>query len=243
MREIDEQLPNDMASLVVKITDQDHLVRRQVAERMGSLGDSAAAEPLMSLINDEHPEVRATAAFSLGRLGDPRALPAICDHVIHDPAPKARAMSVWAAGEFDSATVTIALQTALGDPDVDIRLAACWHFVHRRDGRALPQIRELLRHPGSHHRSSAASMLIHLGLADDQVFNVLERDESWHVRQDVAEELVRHKVVDPRVVAAIERLMTEPEAAEYEARLAEAEEEMAAVQSDDEPDEELTEEE
>jgi HEAT repeat protein len=44
------------------------------AEALGRLGDPKAVEALLSLLKDEMPEVRESAVFALGELGDERIL-------------------------------------------------------------------------------------------------------------------------------------------------------------------------
>ncbi len=50
-------------------------VRAEAAEALGYLGNRLAVEPLIGLLSDPAGDVRANAAFALGNLADPRALP------------------------------------------------------------------------------------------------------------------------------------------------------------------------
>lgn len=235
--EILDQLPEDLTGLASKLSDPDHLVRMQAASKMGALDDPAALEPLLKALEDEHVEVRASAALSLGRLGDPRAVPALLDHLANDTGSKARLLSAWAANMIGTEPVTAALESALTDSDPRIRVTACSHFVRKKDMRAVEKIREMLGDPEPVWRSSAADMLIQLGLADERVMDVLTNDPSWTVRHSVAEELVRAGISDGRIVQTIERLMQQPEAEEYQAGVAAYDESMKLAELEEGEDE------
>ena len=81
---------------------------------------------LLELLQDEAPEMRRTAAESLGKIGDPRALDSLLP-LKHDPAAMVREASVVAVGrlkptETDGVVALMAL--ALEDPDESVRQAA-----------------------------------------------------------------------------------------------------------------------
>jgi HEAT repeat protein len=81
---------------------------------------------LLELLHDERPEVRRTAAESLGKIGDPRAADSILP-LIHDPAAIVREASVLAMGRVKpTATdgVVALLMQALEDPVESVRQAA-----------------------------------------------------------------------------------------------------------------------
>ncbi|TKB60580.1 MAG: HEAT repeat domain-containing protein [Nitrospira sp.] len=81
---------------------------------------------LLELLRDETPEMRRTAAESLGKIGDPRVVDSILP-LKHDPAAMVREASVVAVGrlkptETDGVVALLAL--ALEDPDESVRQAA-----------------------------------------------------------------------------------------------------------------------
>ncbi|MGH7148361.1 MAG: HEAT repeat domain-containing protein, partial [Nitrospiraceae bacterium] len=81
---------------------------------------------LLELLRDEGPEMRRTAAESLGKIGDPRAADSILP-LIHDPAAIVREASVLAIGRVKpTATdgVVGLLTQALEDPVESVRQAA-----------------------------------------------------------------------------------------------------------------------
>jgi HEAT repeat protein len=69
--------PQAIEPLIQKLDDQteDARVRGTAAEALGDLRDPAGVMPLIAALNDPSAEVRFWAAFAVGQLGDPRALP------------------------------------------------------------------------------------------------------------------------------------------------------------------------
>ena len=81
---------------------------------------------LLELLRDEGPEMRRTAAESLGKIGDPRAADSILP-LIHDPAAIVREASVLAMGRVKPAAtdgVVGLLMQALEDSVESVRQAA-----------------------------------------------------------------------------------------------------------------------
>lgn len=239
MGEIWDQLPEDLAGLTYKLSDPDYMVRRQAARKMAGLEDADAVEPLLQTLEDEHHDVRAAAALALGMLNQPQAVPALLNHLANDPKPWARLWAAIGADMIDTEPVAPAMEAALSDPEEKIRTFACWHFVHKNDARALHVIRPMLQDPEPLQRWSGATMLIRLGLVGQSVMDLLTDDPSWDVRQDVAQELIRARIGDERIVQTVERLMREPEAEKYEAGVDQYEEAMSSVDFEEDEEEEL----
>ncbi len=81
---------------------------------------------LLELLRDETPEMRRTAAESLGKIGDPRVVDSILP-LMHDPAAMVREASVVAVGRLKPPAtdgVVALLALALEDPDESVRQAA-----------------------------------------------------------------------------------------------------------------------
>lgn len=81
---------------------------------------------LISLLRDESPEIRRTAAESLGKIGDPATALFILP-LVTDPAPAVRAAAAKALGRFSSDSTQVvldALDRALEDSDNSVKQAA-----------------------------------------------------------------------------------------------------------------------
>jgi hypothetical protein len=79
-------------------------VRAQAAISLGGIeGATEVVEALMGAVADEHPAVRAAAANSLGRLGDPKALHAL-RAAAADPEPPVRVAVQAALAKLESAS-------------------------------------------------------------------------------------------------------------------------------------------
>jgi HEAT repeat protein len=81
---------------------------------------------LLESLRDESPEVRRTAAESLGKIGDPRAVDSILS-LMHDPAAMVREASLLAMGRLKPPAtdgVVVILTEALEDPVESVRQAA-----------------------------------------------------------------------------------------------------------------------
>src|SRR5687767_4468001 len=108
-----------------------HHARAWAANVLGEVRAQRAFPVLVRALGDLEDEVRAKAAYALGRLGDSRATPYLLDHLQTDPAPFVRARIAGALGQFDDPDVIERLVRSLGDP-------AWW--VRMRSVEALEQI-------------------------------------------------------------------------------------------------------
>jgi HEAT repeat protein len=89
------------SSLIGALRQSDADIARDAATSLGALGDSAAVEPLIEVLNNTdgyyHAVVRAAAAASLGKLGDRRAveplLSAVRDSLAEPSAEAIRALA------------------------------------------------------------------------------------------------------------------------------------------------------
>ncbi len=90
------------ATLIAALRQSDADVARDAATSLGALGESAAVEPLIQVLNNVdgyyHSVVRAAAAASLGKLGDRRAVEPLIDAIGDSLAePSAEAIRALAA--------------------------------------------------------------------------------------------------------------------------------------------------
>ena len=118
---------------------------------------------LLELLRDEVPEMRRTAAESLGKIGDPRAVDSILP-LRHDPAAIVREASVLAMGHLKpTATdeVVALLTQALEDPVESVRQAAVVAIGEIEPGaRLLQPVVGLLQSPDAMIRRAAVRALL-----------------------------------------------------------------------------------
>jgi HEAT repeat protein len=118
---------------------------------------------LLELLRDEVPEMRRTAAESLGKIGDPRAADSILS-LKHDPAAIVREASVLAMGRVKpTATdgVVALLTQALEDPVESVRQAAVVAIGEIEPGtRLLQPVVGLLRSSDATIRRAAVRALL-----------------------------------------------------------------------------------
>jgi HEAT repeat protein len=89
-------------------------------------GPNAVASHLVSLLNDPEPDVRRTAALSLGKIAVPESAPALTQ-ALGDPDSLVRQYSAWALGnlgEHAPEASVLALVPLLGDSSLGVSAAA-----------------------------------------------------------------------------------------------------------------------
>jgi HEAT repeat protein len=144
---------------------------------------------LLELLHDERPEMRRTAAESLGKIGDPRAVDSILP-LIQDPAAVVREASVLAMGRLKpTATegVVALLTQALEDPVESVRQAAVVAFGEIEPGpRLLEPVVGLLRSSDATIRRAAARALLQVDSSQSvPAFVAAGRDSDAEVRQGI----------------------------------------------------------
>jgi HEAT repeat protein len=144
---------------------------------------------LLESLKDEAPEVRRTAAESLGKIGDPRAVDAILS-LRHDPSAIVREALVLAMGRLKpTATdgVVALLTQSLEDPAESVRYAAVVAIGEIEPGtRLLQPVVGLLRSPDVLIRRTAAQALLQID--SSQALPTLiaaGRDSDAEVRQGI----------------------------------------------------------
>ncbi len=194
-----------------------HHARAWAASVLGEVRAHRAFPALIRALGDLEDEVRAKAAYALGRLGDRRATPYLLEHLLTDPAPFVRARIAGALGQFDDPEVIERLVRSLGDP-------AWW--VRMRSVEALEQIGDqaegpllvALDDPDPELRIRSAVALERLGVPARTVKMIEENDRPEQAREiltkfavagarELLAELLLHpsRAVRLAVVAAIRR--------------------------------------
>lgn len=144
---------------------------------------------LLELLRDETPEMRRTAAESLGKIGDPRAVDSILP-LMHDPAAIVREASVLAMGRLKpTATdgVVVLFTQALEDPIESVRQAAVVAISEIEPGPQLLQpVVGLLRSSDATIRRAVVGALLQVD-SSQSVPALLEagRDSDAEVRQGI----------------------------------------------------------
>jgi len=242
LSQLHHELPNDLETLEIRLTDPNPLVRFAVVSKLRQLKDPRVVDPLLHALEDESSDVRSMAALSLSYYADARFLLVIIDHLAHDTSPGVRCMAAMVAGAIGTDEAMEALKLSLSDLDEHVRMTACYEFANINDLRALPEIQHLLSDSEDVVRSAASTVLVRLGKVDENVMNVLMDDLSWETRKHLAHELVRAKIADGRIIMAIEQLMKESEAVKYESQMAQYRMAVASDEKEDDGAEELSEE-
>ena len=144
---------------------------------------------LLELLRDEGPEMRRTAAESLGKIGDPRAADSILP-LIHDPAAIVREASVLAMGRVKPAAtdgVVGLLTQALEDSVESVRQAAVVAIGDIEPGsRLLQPVVGLLRSSDVTIRRTAVRALLQVDSSQSVPELVAAgRDSDAEVRQGI----------------------------------------------------------
>ena len=142
-----------------------HPARPWAANVLGELRAQRAFAALSQGLDDPDDDVRAKSAGALGRLGDPRALGYLLDHLLGDPAPFVRSRIAAALGQFDDPVVTDRLIRALGDPAWWVRMRSV-EALERVGLNAEGPLLLALEDPDPEIKSRAAIALERLGLPE-----------------------------------------------------------------------------
>ena len=144
---------------------------------------------LLELLRDEGPEMRRTAAESLGKIGDPRAADSILP-LLHDPASLVREASVMAMGRLKPAAtdgVVVLLTQALEDPVESVRQTAVVAIGEIEPGsRLLEPVVGLLRSSDATIRKAAVRALLQVDASQwVPALVAAGRDSDAEVRQGI----------------------------------------------------------
>ena len=144
------------------------------AVQLGCLQDAKAPSPehsvslLVALLQDTDPDIRRTAAESLGKIGDRSSMSAVLP-LLTDPMPAARAAAAQALGRMatpNDEAVIVGLARSLGDPDDRVRQAAAVAIGDiEPPPRQLASIADLLRASDVQLRRAAVRTLLLLDSA------------------------------------------------------------------------------
>ena len=151
-------------------------LKRSIAGALGRLCDERAASPLARLLDDPNWEVRSEAAQSLSKMRDCSVEESLI-RKLNDKDTEVRQTIVGLLGRRGTASSIEHLIGALTDEHANIRTTAekalqqidpLWHRTEAAQ-RAMPFLREQLRHHEYWVRQSAANVLTALGDTPKQV--------------------------------------------------------------------------
>ena len=130
--------------------------------KRGSRGeDTAVVNALIARLKDENAGVRGAAAHSLGRLGDPRAVPPLIA-VLADSDGEVRAAAIEALADLGDARAIGPIAGLLKDPVADVKRNALGALSHFDEGVPTAPVVALLDDPNADVRHEAIDLLDHL---------------------------------------------------------------------------------
>ena len=105
-----------------------------------------ALEAVITLLNDQDPEVRVQAVHALGEFESPRAVEALGRVLINDPEPEVQKMAAWALGEIESAAAVDFLGAALVNEDMnpEVRNMCAWALGEIESAQAVQYLAQVL---------------------------------------------------------------------------------------------------
>ncbi len=115
----------DAATWIERLYTADPQLAEQAAAWLGRFGGAAALDPLRDAVTHKDAGVRAAALLALGALGNPTALPVLCDRLAHDGNSMVREAAAQSLGRIGDRSVLAALaEAAAHDAKGKVRKAA-----------------------------------------------------------------------------------------------------------------------
>lgn len=152
--------------LIAVLTDRAAGAHRlRAAWLLGRLGEPSALAPLLGALEDPEAALRGGAAYALGSLANPGAIPALARALRHDSDGQVRADAAWALGLMGEDEVIDPLLEALGDAAElpEVRGQAAESLTGPGSARAIPGLLAALTDPSPAIRYWCAFALGELG--------------------------------------------------------------------------------
>lgn len=147
-------LSREVAKLVPAV---EHELAGAASAAPGDTANTAVVSSLMSALSDHVAEVRKNAAYALGHLESPAAVPGLTKALASDPDAEVREMSGWALGQIQDSSAVPALMSAVrSDTSSDVRLIAVWALAEIESRSAVPALTDALRDRSADVRERAA---------------------------------------------------------------------------------------
>jgi len=177
--------PQALEQAIADLQSPEATTRFHATARLRELGGPQAVSALVPALEDPTAQVRAAAALALGGLAAPEAVPSLVQHLRHDDTEGIRAMCAASLWLIGDRRAVPGLIEALNDPSQQVVGAVCRALGELGDPAAVEPLH---------------SLLFHL---------------SWHVRFQACWALDKLGATDATVLAALEQLAQEPEAADH----------------------------
>src|SRR5437867_2484287 len=171
--------------------------------------DTTVVRALIARLKDENAGVRGAAARSLGRLGDPRAVPPLID-VLADSGPEVRSAAVEALADLGAQGAAAAITEALSDANADVRQAALGALNDLKAPIAEATLFNLMKDPSADVRQRAAELAGERSLvaAIPQLRRLID-DPRGDVRE-AATQALGH-IADPAARQALQAALQSPD--------------------------------
>lgn len=195
-----------ISTLIMALRTDDRRAHTLVVDDLVRMG-TAAVEPLLSVLDDPNPNVRAGAARALGKIGDLQALGSLIFRLRYDPEPEVRKSAVWALQMGGEHAVSALVET-LRDPDEWVRFGAVI-VLSKLGEHAVEPLIAALQDSNALMRANAAETLGRIGdtRAADALAEALS-DTNETVWQQVAISLGRLR--DARAVNPLIAVIRDP---------------------------------
>lgn len=194
-------------------------VRFEVARILGRIRDPRATDALIRMLDDSSFNVAAYAAWGLGEMRAPSALPTLL-RFTESPARVFRQQIVWALGRCFSADTHSALQDsvshvverALHDPTPDVRVAALQSARQLGYRGMASQLVRMARDPSAEVRHVAVQALGQLATGDTPVPpDALTGQLTGSTREEIVQTLVLaldepYQSIRTKAVRALEKI-------------------------------------
>jgi HEAT repeat protein len=179
--------------------------RKRIAELLGQSRGQQVVEPLITLLNDNNPKVRSTAAASLSTTRDPRSVEPLIAR-LRDADWDVRGSACLTLGHLGDPKAAEPLIKLLGDDNVEVRAFAAVALRKIPDSRSLHPLLAQLQHSNANLRRTASLALGSLkdARAIEPLIEVLKQDSDNSVRGSAAIALGKTgdaRAVEPLIVA------------------------------------------
>ncbi len=129
------------ALTVALVNDANAAVREMAAWGLAGArhSDASSAALLTAIRRDKDPEVRTTAVWAAGAVGNASAIEGMIP-LLQDPSAEVREMTAWAIGSCRPTEVPAGILKLLTDSDRDVRMVATWAIYTINDPKALSAV-------------------------------------------------------------------------------------------------------